>query len=49
MDFHPVRYVKQHPVATLVTLGIGYLLPRYVALPIPGFRVKGGASVSSDD
>lgn len=46
MDFHPVRFVKQHPVGTAVCIAIGYFGPRY-GLMIPGLSLRGRANVGS--
>jgi hypothetical protein len=51
MDVHPVRFVKDHPVATIVLIGTGYGLSRYgFMLPLPrlGFRAKVAAGGGED-
>jgi hypothetical protein len=53
MDFHPISYTKQHPVAVIVCVGLGYFLGHgggMAAIPIVGgLGFKAGAKANVDD
>jgi len=51
MEFHPVRYSKDHPVGVITCVLLGMALSHYGwgFSALPGISARGGAKVNVDD